>query len=192
MEIQKNLFDLSSKEEETSKSIYDGTIIKCLVAPYHTYAQLEKIVPFTKTTYLFPEREMPIHKLRSLVSIIVASKKTEEVRIITTNQNVIMDMVDGCVRVLTEDGKIVPSPVKTFMANIHDIRYSLLENKVHQTSEIKQNEGVDKINKIISQVQSKKAISRKEYDKLLAEIKLIGEPLISDRLQDMIKQLPIK
>ena len=47
----------------------------------------------------------------------------------TTNQNVIMDMVDDCVRVLTEYNEVVASPVKTFAANIHDIRYSLLENK---------------------------------------------------------------
>jgi len=56
MEIQNNLFDLTSEQEATSKMLYNGKIIKCLVAPYHTYNQLEKVIPYTKTTYLFPER----------------------------------------------------------------------------------------------------------------------------------------
>lgn len=49
--------------------------------------------------------------------MIVKNPSQEEFRIVTVNQNIIMDMVDDCVRVLTQDGRIVPSPVKTFLAN---------------------------------------------------------------------------
>lgn len=56
MNISKNLFDLTEDQEKTSKMMYDGKVIKCLVAPYHSYDQLEKVIPYTKTTFLFPER----------------------------------------------------------------------------------------------------------------------------------------
>ena len=88
MEINNNLFDLSQEQIETSKMLYSGKIIKCLISPYHTYEQLEKQIPFTKTTYLFPEREVPIPKLKGLISMIVNSPIQEEFRIITTNQNI--------------------------------------------------------------------------------------------------------
>ena len=123
MTIKENLFTLTKEQESTSKMVYDGKIIKCLVAPYHTYETLEKIVPFTKTTYLLPERSMTLPQLKGFISMIVKSPSKEEAKIITVNQNIIMDMADDCVRVLTENGNIVPSPIKTFMANIHDIRY---------------------------------------------------------------------
>jgi len=48
---------------------YNGKVIKCLVAPYHSYAQLEQTVPFTKTTYLFPEREMSVAQVKTLIKI---------------------------------------------------------------------------------------------------------------------------
>lgn len=192
IKINKNLFDLTKEQIETSKMIYEGKIIKCLVAPYHTYEQLEKIVPFTKTTYLFPEREV-FTKLKSLISTIVANPSNEEFRIITANQNIILDMVDDCVRILTEGEEVVPCPIKTFMANIHDIRYTVLENENHQISEEKKTKSHDRINSIINILndKKKKTISRKEYDMMLKEINMIGEPIIRDRLKDMLSDKDI-
>ena len=92
MKINQNLFDLTPEQIETSKMMYSGKVIKCLVAPYHSYQELEKTVSFTKTTYLFPEREASVPQLRNLISMIVANPSTDEFRIITTNQNIIMDM----------------------------------------------------------------------------------------------------
>ena len=97
MKINQNLFDLTIDQEATSKMMYNGKVIKCLVAPYHSYTQLEKIVPFTKTTYLFPEREMSISQVKSLISMIAANPSQEEFRIVTANQNIIIDMVGECV-----------------------------------------------------------------------------------------------
>ena len=90
-EIKPNLFDLSKEEEQSSKMMYEGKIFKCLVAPYHTYQELEKIIPYTKNTYLFPERDIPSGKLPSLVSMMVKNPSKEEFRIITTNQFIILD-----------------------------------------------------------------------------------------------------
>lgn len=186
MKLKENLFDLTPEQESMSKTIYNNKIIKCLVAPYHSYEQLEKVVPWTKNTYLFPEREIPINQIKQLVSLIVANPSTEEFRIITTNQNVIMDMIDGCVRVLTEGGDIVPSPCKTFMANIHDIRLYLLENKNHQLTQIENdNIGKTRIFEILNEIEKADSITKEQYEILSRRINAIGEPLIADRLQEM-------
>jgi len=189
--IQENLFDLTSDQIDQSKMIYNDKVIKCLVAPYHTYSQLEKLITYTPATYLFPEREMNIPQLRSLISMVVGSDKKDEVRIITANQNVIMDMIDSSVRVLTEGGDVVPSPCKTFMANIHDIRYNLLENGSHQLSKEEKSQGVDEVNRIISIIQTSKTLSKDKFDILMTKIRLIGEPIIRNRLVDMSREISI-
>lgn len=189
--IPSNLFDLSKEQIETSKMLYDGKIIKCLAAPFHTYAELEKIVPFTKTTYLFPEREAPLDKLSKIVSMIVASPLRDEFRIITANQNILLDMADDCVRVLTQRGEIVPCPIKTFMANIHDIRYSIFENENFMLSKKEESNGIKAVQKIIESTKVK-SITKKKRDELLKQVDMIGEPLIENKLKQMISDLAVK
>ncbi len=191
MKINNNLFDLTPEQEETSKMMYDGKIIKCLVAPYHTYAALEKVVPFTPTTYLFPERELPAAQLSGIISMIVANKVHSEFRIITTNQNIIMDMIDGCVRVLTEYDEVVACPVKTFMANIHDIRYSILENESHQKSKEEKSQGRERVQNLITKIREKRKVTQSEYDALRKEVDLIGEDVISGILKNHLEDLEI-
>jgi hypothetical protein len=188
MNIQSNIFDLSTEEVETSEAIYNGKVIKCLVAPYHTYAQLEKIVPYTKTTFLFPEREMTTAQLSNFISMVVNMPTTDEIRIITASQNIIIDMVDTSVRILTEGGDVVPCPCKTFMANIHDIRYNILENPNHELSQSQKQHGKDKVNDLITRINNLKgtSVSKADKDKLLIDISMIGEPLIANVLKDMI------
>lgn len=123
--------------------------------------------------------------------MVVGSDKKDEVRIITANQNVIMDMIDSSVRVLTEGGDVVPSPCKTFMANIHDIRYNLLENGSHQLSKEEKSQGVDEVNRIISIIQTSKTLSKDKFDILMTKIRLIGEPIIRNRLVDMSREISI-
>lgn len=186
MKINQNLFDLTTDQEATSKMMYNGKVIKCLVAPYHSYAQLEKIVPFTKTTYLFPEREMSISQVKSLISMIAANPSQDEFRIITANQNIIIDMVGECVRVLTEGDDVVYTGTKTFMANIHDIRYELLENDDHRLSESDRTQAHNKIQALIDRVNDKSTkISQLDFGKLITEIDLIGEPIIKTKLKEM-------
>jgi len=186
MKINQNLFDLTTDQEATSKMMYNGKVIKCLVAPYHSYAQLEKVVPFTKTTYLFPEREMSISQVKSLISMIVANPSQDEFRIITANQNIIIDMVGECVRVLTEGDEVVYTGTKTFMANIHDIRYELLENDAHRLSESDRTQSHNKIQALIDRVNDKSTkISQLDFGKLITEIDLIGEPIIKSKLKEM-------
>ena len=196
MDIKENVFDLTEEQIEMSRTIYDGKIIKCLVAPYHSYAELENIIPFTRNTLLFPEREMSLPQIDSLISIIVASPSPEEFIIITSHQNIILNMIDGCVRILTEGGDVVPCETKTFMANIHDIRYNVLENKAHQLSPAgraaKTINGDGPIAKGIIQVLIDRVqpgsppATQEEFDELKAKMELIGEPIIRVKILEML------
>ena len=87
-------------------------------------------------------------------------------------------MIDGNVRILTEKGDIVDCPTKTFMANIHDIRYSVLENKDHQLSDEEKSESRAICDEIITLVNSPFTMTKSEYDELLVKINLIGDDLI--------------
>jgi hypothetical protein len=183
--IKENLFDLTPEQIEMSKNIYGGKIIKCLVAPYHNYNQLEKEVTYTKNTFLFPEREMTSAQCSTLISMLVNSPSQEEFLVITANQNIILDMIDGNVRILTERNDIVDCPTKTFMANIHDIRYNVLENKAHQLSESEKSESNKVIQVLIDKVQEGSTMTKAEYDELITKIKLVGEDLIRGKLLEM-------
>ena len=102
-----------------------------------------------------------------------------------------MDMVGDCVRVLTEGGDIVYTGTKTFMANIHDIRYELLENDDHRLSESERTESQNKIKTIINRVNDKTPITRTDFTQLISEIDLIGEPIIKNKLKEMSRNLTI-
>jgi hypothetical protein len=181
MEINENLFDLSEEQIELSKEIYNGKVIKCLVAPYHSYAELENIISYTPTTFLFPERELTSDRIRGLVSMIVNNHNDSEFRIITASQSVILDMVDSSVRILTQKGTVVPCPVKTFMANIHDIRYKVLENKDHQFSEEEKTKSHEFVDGLLKRIKSG-SMTREEYDDLIEKIELVGDDLIRNVL----------
>ncbi len=186
MKINQNLFDLEPDQESTSKMMYNGKVIKCLVAPYHSYAQLEKIVPFTKTTYLFPEREMSVAQVKGLISMIVANPSQEEFRIVTANQNIIIDMVGECVRVLTEGDEVVYTGTKTFMANIHDIRYELLENDDHRLSESERTQAHKAIHVLVDRVNDKATpITKADFENLVSQINMIGEEFVKTKLKEM-------
>jgi hypothetical protein len=183
--IKENLFDLTPEQIDMSKNIYNGKIIKCLVAPYHSYNQLEKEVTYTKNTFLFPEREMTSAQCSSLISMLVKNPSQDEFLVITANQNIILDMIDGNVRILTEKGDIVDCPTKTFMANIHDIRYSVLENKSHQLSDDEKSEGNKVIQNLIGLVQKGSEMTKVEYDALITKIEMVGEDIIRRKLLQM-------
>jgi len=192
----KNLFELTEEQISTSKMMYGGKVLKCLVAPYHSNKQIEEMLEFSPTTFLFPEKEMSLPQVKNFISMIVSSTIiNDEVRIITTSQNIIMDMVDDCVRILTEGGDIVESPEKTFMANIHTIRYSLLENKSHQISVSERENGTKIINNLITEINehcdNKNPMDRVEFEALTTKIKLIGEPIIRVKLLEMASEIKV-
>lgn len=187
MKLQENLFDLTQEQTDASKLIYNGKVIKCLVAPYHSFMVLEKLLPYRKTTFLFPEREMSEQQCRGFISMVVSNQQfVDDVYIITTNYNIIIDMIDSSVRILTEGGDVVVCPEKTFMANIHTIKYKLLENESHQLSKHDKSIAKDKINILIKKINSTTKFTTDEYENLLLEIKHIGEPFIREKLIYML------
>jgi len=194
MKFRPGLFDLTKEQENTVKMMYNGKVIKCLVAPFHSYNDLESLIPYTKSTFLFPEREMSEGQANSLISNLVASDITDEIIIITTQMGIILDMVDG-VHVLTQNGTIVDGNTKTFMANIHTIRYDLLENPAHRNGSepVEKTSGVNLTNLLIEEIRdlSGKSISRSEYDKLKKRVDIIGEDVIRNILKGMLKDINV-
>ena len=184
--IPNNLFDLSLTDINTSKAIFNGKVIKCLVAPYHSYAELEKIIPYSQYTYLFPEREMNMIQITNFVSMLVNSNINEDILLITTSQNIIINMIDCCVKILTQHNTIVDCPCKTFAANIHTIRYDILEIEEHQINK-KSDYATDNINDLIRKIQAlNRSSTRAEKNVLIEQAKLVGEPIIRNKLIDMI------
>jgi len=195
MKLDNGLFKLTKEQEETSKMLYNDKIIKCLVAPYHTYDDPKFNNPnfvsnkiemdWAENVYMFPEKEMTEGQSRQFMSLIVNSKH-QEVLIITASQSIILDMYDGCVRILTEFDTIVDCPAKTFAANIHTINIEILNNKSHQKNHEYGNKfSTDKINKLIGEVR-KNEFTQKEYDEIMKSIKRIGEPIIEKKLESMM------
>jgi hypothetical protein len=193
MRFKEGLFELTKEQENTVKMMYNGKLIKCLVAPYHSYSDLESVIPYTKSTFLFPEREMSDGQANSLISNLVESD-LDNIIIITTHMGIILDMVDG-VHVLTQNGTIVDGKTKTFMANIHNIRYNLLENPKHRngTEQIEKSKGVTEINKIIDKINelNGSSISQEEYNELKVKVDMIGEDVIRNTLTEMIREISI-
>ena len=190
LKLPKGLFELTDEQLDMSKMIYNGKTLKCLVAPYHSYRELEAILPHTKTTFLFPEKEMTQSQSSAFISMVVNMNTTEEIKIITTNMSIITDMIDGSVRVLTEGGDIVESPSKTFAANIHDIRYFLLENELHQLPKSGKEDKYKIINDVITRINSG-TITTSEYKEFKMKIDLIGEPIVRNKLLEMLGEVNI-
>ena len=198
LKLELNLFDMTDEQIEMSKMMYNDKVIKCLVAPYHSFSEIEESLPYSKTTFVYPENEMNINQIKSFISLLVNNTNidvNDEIRIVTKNQNIIMDMIDTNVRVLTENGDILDSPIKTMMANIHDIRYKLLENEEHQLSKTESNRTENYINSLITTindyVDNDKVMTQSEYDSLVDNIDMIGEELIRNTLKDMVKNINI-
>ena len=78
------------------------------------------------------------------------------------------------------------------MANIHDIRYKLLENDDHRLSESDRTQADNKIQVLIDRVNDKKTpITKTDFTKLVSEINIIGEPIIQSILKEMASELTI-
>jgi AICAR transformylase/IMP cyclohydrolase PurH len=189
MKLEKNLFDLTQKGIDNSKMMYNGKIIKCLVAPYHTGRTIE--IDYAPNIMMFPEKELSAQQKTRFVSMITNSA-LEEVLIITSDTSIILDMIDSSVRILTEFDTIVETPVKTFAANIHDIRYSILENKDHQKTVVEKTKNHEEIQKVLDKINSGKPVSQKEYDEMMSVIDKIGEPIIANIMKNHMETVKIK
>lgn len=184
--INKEIFELEKEQEDFTKVFYDGKIIKCLVAPYHTAEYFEKNLEYADNIYVFPENSVPRGQLSSLIGMIVASPKPEVI-IITTSNEIITQMVGENVRVFTEAGNIVPCPIKCLMANIHDIRYSLLENKDFKDGKgnMVGNFGEGFVKSLIDKINTTET-SKDNYDLFKSRIQLVGEDVIRVALMNTL------
>ena len=186
MKLQNNLFDLTKKQTDTSMMMYNK-IIKCLVAPYHTEKSLS--IDYAPNIFMFPEKELSHIQTKNFISMVVNSK-FDEVLIITSSIDIILDMVDDCVRILTENNTIVDCPEKTFCANQHTIIYSILNNKDHKKSETEKSLNRDKINIVIEKLNTH-TCTADEYDEMSTFIENIGETIVKTKMRNMLHDMKI-
>ena len=185
--INKEIFKLEKSQEDFTKVFYDGKIIKCLVAPYHTAEYFEKNLEWADNIFVFPENTIPRGQLSSLIGMIVASPKPEVI-IITTSNEIITQMIGDNVRVFTEAGNIVSCPIKCLMANIHDIKYNLLENKDFKDGKgnMVGNFGEGFVNSLIQKINSTET-SKENYELFKSRIELVGEDVIRVALMNTLE-----
>jgi hypothetical protein len=184
--INKEIFKLEKGQEDFTKMFYDGKVIKCLVAPYHTAEYFEKNLEWSDNVYVFPENSVPRGQLSLLIGMIVASPKQETI-IITTSNEIITQMIGDNVRVFTEAGNIVPCPIKCLMANIHDIKYNLLENKDFKDGKgnMVGNFGEGFVKSLIDKINTTET-SKDNYDLFKSRIQLVGEDVIRVALMNTL------
>lgn len=185
--INKEIFKLEKEQEDFTKIFYDGKVIKCLIAPYHTSEYFEKNLEWTDNIYVFPENSIPRDRLSSLIGMIVASPK-QEVIIITTSNEIITQMIGDNVRIFTQAGNIVPCPIKCLMANIHDIRYNILENKSFQdgNSTNISNFGEGFVKSLIDKINTTE-MTKENYELFKSRIDLVGEKVIRVALMNTLE-----
>jgi len=182
MKLSNNLFKLSEQDIKTSNMMYNK-VIKCLVAPYHTQNTLE--LDYAPNIFMFPENEMTESQSKKFISMITNSP-LQEVLIITKNSNIIYDMVDCCVRILTENNVIIPCPVRTFAANLCDISLLILNNKEHQKTEAEKSKSHVVIGDIIKKIEKSTSFTNEEADELYKTVDIIGDDVISYKLKKML------
>lgn len=194
--FKEGIFDLTPEQESMSKMFYEGKIIKFIIAPHSTYADLEAMVPYTKTTFLFPEREMNTQQIKGFVSMIVKLDTQEEIVVFTKEQSIILDMIDGCARVMDYKGELHDCPCKTMMANIHTIQYKILCNEKFAAPEGYQEAMRDQINGFITAINNKSDANEQfeinEYNALKMKIEIIGEKFIRVKLLEQLRDVGYK
>ena len=185
--INKEIFKLEKEQEDFTKIFYDGKVIKCLIAPYHTSEYFEKNLEWADNIYVFPENSIPRDRLSSLIGMIVASPKPEVI-IITTSNEIITQMIGDNVRIFTQAGNIVPCPIKCLMANIHDIRYNILENKSFQdgNSTNISNFGEGFVKSLIDKINTTE-MTKENYELFKSRIDLVGEKVIRVALMNTLE-----
>lgn len=188
--LKSEIFDLTTEQLDLTKMFYDGKVIKCLVAPYHTTKYFEENLKYAENVFVFPENSIPRDKLGTIIGMIVANPKYKEAVIITTSNEIITQMIGENVRVFTEAGNIVDCPIKCLMANIHDIRYSLLENDSFKDTKGTNvsNFGTGFTQALLDKLKNTKIADKKEYELFKSKIELIGEPLIREKMLEMLNE----
>jgi hypothetical protein len=188
--LKSEIFDLTTEQLDLTKMFYDGKVIKCLVAPYHTAKYFEENLKYAENVFVFPENSIPRDKLGTIIGMIVANPKYKEAVIITTSNEIITQMIGENVRVFTETGNIVDCPIKCLMANIHDIRYSLLENDSFKDAKGTNvsNFGTGFTQALLDKLKNTKIADKKEYELFKSKIELIGEPLIREKMLEMLNE----
>jgi hypothetical protein len=187
-------FDLTEQEIELSKSTYGGKIIKCIIAPYHSYEDLKESVG--DSACLFPERDLSWLETNSLIYNLVENDDIQETTIITSSNYIIRDMIQCCVRVLGADGNISRFPVNTLRINLLELEEVLFADEDNYFEDeprefIIPDMGNSYSDKIITElidcinehIENEKPMSQSEFKSIEDSIKLIGDSYLRSSLE---------
>lgn len=190
-------FDLTEQEIELSKTYYKGKVIKCIIAPYHSYEQLKDMVDYS--TILFPERGLSLLEADSFIYNLIENDEVQEATIITSNPYIVRDMIRPCVRVFTFYGELARFPMSTFRINLLELEEILFTNEDEEYR--KEDEepkefkappaGHSYSDKIIVELidfmneysDGEKTMSKKDFDSVQDKIKMIGDTYLRVSLE---------
>lgn len=178
------MFVLTEEQKELSRTYYNNKVITCVIAPFHTSKTICEVDTTSTYIVIYPENECSIKEQKLFITSLLDSDK-DEICIITNSLYIIQDMVSQeLVRVLKEDGNLVPCPIKPLRVNFYDIIFNIFQNTDYQ-NDISSIEdfGTNLVRKVISEVESKKPV---KDPILLQTINLIGDEVISHKLNSMI------
>jgi hypothetical protein len=189
------LFEIIEEAKELSKKFYNGIIVKCLVAPYHSEQLLktyfnEKIGYYG---YIMPENNMSLNNQRYWLRELLESMEgsdVKEIHIITSSMHIIRDMLGECTRLLTETYDIV-NPLeegdefnkthgKTLAANFYEIETAYLNNEKYKKDE-KQYHSI-KLFEIID-IVNKDNPSEEELTNAIEVIEVLGDSFLKSSLK---------
>lgn len=182
--MENKLFDITEEQAEVSRKLF-GRIVKCIVAPNHTYDQMIEMVS-NKNVHIFPERDISKTKAREFINDNLEKEKgeksTNDILIITSETSIITDIPGELVRVMDLKNELHMCPIKTFHANIIDVEMDLFRNSNFTDTDESKEFRTNQMEKIIEKVQEVKTEKRKLLPKEREGIKLVLDILGDDYL----------
>ena len=204
--MEKEIFNLTDEQIKLSKSLYNGKIVKCLIAPYHSPSEVgallinDKNVTLDSSFFLFPERELSLMDCQNFVSKIIEDDKIQEVIIITSNHYIIWDIVQPLTKVLTIDNELADYPMQTLRANIMEMQGNFfIDDDEHDNFKIPEevesysdkfvNEIIDAVN---YHIDEEKVMSKKLFNTLQNKVKLIGDSFLKSSLEVHMEKIVVE
>ena len=117
----------------------------------------------------------------------------DDIPVSNDGNEIITQMIGDNVRVFTEAGNIVPCPIKCLMANIHDIKYNLLENKDFKDGKgtMVGNFGEGFVNSLIQKINSTET-SKENYELFIGKwgyVDYCSNELINEKTEILVIEL---
>jgi hypothetical protein len=192
--LENKLFNITKEQEELSRKLF-GRIVKCVVAPNHTYDQ---IVAMVSNTYIqvFPERDISKVETRHFISNTLkegeGARGNGDIFIVTSEINIIIDIPGELVRVLDLEDKLQDCPIKTFHSNIIDIVVELFHNSnfsnIDESKQFSDSQLSSAIIKIKKADEEERHLSPEEEEEVQHILDILGNDYLLANIQEYMKR----